>query len=141
MSARGSWSSLRAHGPVDFGVALHDGSVWEEDSMHTITLKRGATLRMTLCISHRGLGGADITAQARCGDVISDLAVRVMPLTEGWVEISAPADVTADWPLSDHASGAYIPTRCDIRIAWSNGDVAYSETMFINVLPEVTSDA
>ena len=106
--------------------------------MPTITHKRGATLRTSVRLATSSIEDCEISGRVICGAVATEVSVRPLLDAPGWVEITVSAEETATWPVSAREIGPYTPARCDVRIAWPNGHVAYSDTLLINVLPEVT---
>ncbi len=98
----------------------------------TLHLTRGATFRtrLTLTDDPEGLTGAIVTSQLRRGNFVADLDVRMLTDVPGMVEISAPAEVTAQWPCALIA--------CDVRVVQPGGEVFATQTFHINILPEVT---
>ncbi len=98
--------------------------------IEVIRHKRGATFRLRR-LTGIPLEGCSVTAQARSGNAVTDLAVTILyPARLGDIEIAASAAQTALWPTS--------LMQADIRIVHANGEITYSDTFYINVLDEVT---
>lgn len=103
---------------------------------------RGATLRHRLRWP-ASLQAAEVTSEVLLPDgARQSLSLRVLEASDllpgaaepgfAFVEISAPAALTAAWPV------AVLPTdvRCQI-----GDEVAHSEILYLNILPGVTRDA
>lgn len=97
-----------------------------------IRCKRSATFRMLRTVPFDPFDGWIFTAQARSGDLVFDLAVRIIAEAGpdyGVIEISATGAASELWPVA--------LLQADFR-AVRGAEVAISETFLIDVLEEQT---
>lgn len=98
--------------------------------MDITPLTRGATYRRRLTLPADVSTYDGMTAQARKGGIVTDLAVRPIQSTP-FVEVSATAAQTALWPLG------LMPASLRLTVG---AEVAHSHKFYINILPEVTAN-
>lgn len=99
----------------------------------TIDHKVGATFRRVLNVGNSLESDSVVTAQARQGNTYYDFSVRVLePYESGFIEIELADTETQGWSIGR------IPV--DIRIEYSNGDVAKTETFYIFARAGITQD-
>lgn len=99
-------------------------------SLDIARLTRGATFRRRMTLPEDSGTYDGMTAQARKGETVTDLAVRPIQSTP-FVEVSATAAQTAVWPLG------LLPISLRLTVG---PEVAHSQTFYLNISPEVTEN-
>lgn len=93
--------------------------------------KRGANFYYHLNLGFP-LDGCTVDVQSYWREGSTDFSVRILPPSSvGDIEITATNTQTSEWPIT--------PTLpMDIRVTHDNGEITYSDTLYIKVLREIT---